>query len=916
MKSRFVPACLLVIFPVIAFAQTRPGVRQPTVSAPPAYMQHLKSYDQEGAVTKVVLKNGLTVIVAEQHATPLVEIFSWIRTGYADDPPEIPGASRLISRLIFRGSTNRSAASTAAELKALGGEIHASSDYDHTSFWAIAPANQYKKVLEIQADALLNPRFDSAEISRQAREIFYEIADGKEDPENARTERLLQTGIAGDRIRRGRSLSGEFLKGIDRNKLEAFYRAAYGPERSLLVICGDVIPPDVLNAVAGSFAGAKSGTWAENRGAVPATPAGLRYTQLQVAEPYATLTIAFRTAAENSPDFVALEVLRAVLGAGEAGILNRRLKNEKKMIASGSSSLWGFGDSSCLSLRMSVDPGDLDRSLVAVFAELEILKGQTDREGELARARAFLTREFWEDGGRINRRAERYARFEALGSWKSVNTYLSRLGQVKWTDVTRVAARYLDIGNCVIMESLPIGGPTRNMNAEGIQSILKPSLNSLVEEEVALREKATVFALDIPSVAFAFAPNSIRYPTQKTGILRGPELVIHEDHTMPVIHLGIYYSGGRMVETGDNAGITNLMVHAMLRGAEDDSVDNLYRQLELYGGKLTPVVENDYFGVELSILSPYVEKGLDILDPMIRSPQMDPQAISIQKTLQKAARRIRSPQEKALELFSAALFGSYPYALDPLGTEESLGKISPEAVLAWHKLHVSDKKPIVVILGDTRGTSLASYFVQHFSGSRFEDTKPLEGYPPSPEHPVKVESDSGQNYSLLMVGFQAFPFLDEDFYPLIVYRNYISGPGGKFFDSILEKAPTARNLSVQYLPKLRGGSLWVSVRISPNEEDAGQKAIEEELPKTLASMIPYRDYRSSVNSAVTELQIQQQDRSVEMHNIVLSCLSGMGIQGSGELEKRLQEVKQGSIQDAAERILKMDKSVVLRMHGK
>jgi hypothetical protein len=72
MKLRNLAVLILLACPGVSNPQVRPRVPQP--SAPPAFMQQLRSFDQVGTYTRVVLKNGVTILVTEAHSTPLVEV--------------------------------------------------------------------------------------------------------------------------------------------------------------------------------------------------------------------------------------------------------------------------------------------------------------------------------------------------------------------------------------------------------------------------------------------------------------------------------------------------------------------------------------------------------------------------------------------------------------------------------------------------------------------------------------------------------------------------------------------------------------------------------------------------------------------------------------------------------------------------
>jgi zinc protease len=878
-------------------------------------MQQLKFFDQEGSVTKAVLKNDVTILVGEAHATPLAEILFWIKTGSRDDPPDLAGISRLMEHMLVRGTPTRTASAIAGDIKFMGGELHTSTGYDHTLFRTVVPAPQWKRALEIQADAVLNPLLDPDELKRQVRIVGDEIRRASADPEWQLENGLLATGFAGERLRRVPRPADASLDDITRDRLLAFHRSGYRTDRLLIVVCGDVTASDVLGAAVGFFAAARA---AAPQGAGPApaeTARGLRYDQVRGRGASGRIALGFSTASAAAADLPALDVLRALLGIGEGSIFHRRLKRQKQLIDDVGARLVSCADGGYLTLFMELDARNFDRCEIAAFTEIEILKQMDPEIGELERARAQLKREFWEVTQSVSGRAERLARLESLGSWKSVTTYLERLQKVQWEDVRRVASRYLTLDHCALVEYLPTKSETRAVSADTIRGTIKDLLAAATRQEIEAREKLTVAALDVPKAAGAFTPADVRNSFQTASVLRGPELVIKEDHTMPLVHLGIFYAGGRLFETRANAGITSLLLHSMLGDSENKSAEQIFRQLEVYGASLAPYVADDYFGVHLSILSPYVEAGLGLLSEMIKSPKLDPRHIERQKALLQSALRNRTDGDRARRGLLEAVFRGHAYGLDPIGTEESLAGITPEAVQAWHGANIADKKPMVAMIGDTRGTSLAGFFVRNFSGSRFQDIAVPDKYAEAIEKRQILESKREDAASILMMGFQAPPEQDEDSYPLLVFLQHAAGLAGRLLGAISNRVSSIFDPSMEYAPRMKGGSATISLSTAAADEELAGQALVEEITRILTAPVSYRDYRSAANAAVAAVQIRRQDRRAQIADVIQSLLAGKGIAGFEEHLFRLQQVKQGDLQDVARRMLRTEKSVTLRVHG-
>ncbi len=912
MSHRTLGIMAFLVFAPVCLSQVRP---RPTAkqAAPPAYMKQLKAFHQEGAVTRVVLNNDLTVLVVESHVAPVVEVLTWIKVGYRDDPANLPGISRVLERMLVRGTTSKSATVYAADLMATGGEFASRTAYDHTLFRLVTPAIQWKRSLEIQSDMLLNPLLDTKELQRQIQ-LMREIGRFESsDPVNAADTGSLLAGLEG--VRPDRPPPLDSLSHITREDLLGFYRWGYHPSRALLIVCGDVTASEVINTAVGLYG--KSRELGPRPGAPEEKPQGAyRYIPIRAGGQSAGLLLGFPTAAANASDYPALQMLRAMLATGEGAVLNLRLKHQKGIVFRADADHVAYDDAGFLILRFELDPEDLDRCEIAVFAELEILKRQGADPAELARARSQLEREYWESLQTVSGRAERVARFEALGSWKGAFTYPARLDEVKGTDIARVAAKYLRLDACAVIESLPTTASERQVTAETLRGTIQELLAPAAAQEIAKREKVTVPAVDLPAEREAFTPSEVRHSFKMASILRGPELYIKEEHTTPWIHLGLFYPGGRLEEAGANAGITSLMLRTMLRGSAKVSGDQLYRQLEIYGGRITSLVEEDCFGFHLSIAATEVEKGLDLLREMIQSPVFDPEIIERQKRLQMADIQRGGALDRAQQQLRENLYRGFSYALARNGTASSLQNITPAAIEAWYRNTVADKRPMIVIIGDTRGTSLAGYFVRNFSGSRFEETEIARTYAGPLEKKIELQADWDDSASVVLMAFQAPPEGDEDANAFRVLQQYIGGFAGRFREKIPEEVQSAWGISVAYEPKLRGGSVTLTVRAAPADEEVAAKVLAEEVANLTTASIMYRDYRSAVNAVIGRQTIARQDRFRCIADGIRSILAGRGLEGFQDNSDSIRAVQQADIQEIAQRVFRSDKAVMLRLHGR
>jgi len=185
------------------------------------------------------------------------------------------------------------------------------------------------------------------------------------------------------------------------------------------------------------------------------------------------------------------------------------------------------------------DPKNIDKCEIAVLTEIELLKRNEPNAFEMERAFAQLEHDYWKKTETVSGKAETLARFEFLGEWKRKDKYIEELRKVKASDVTKVAKRYLQLKNCSLLEYLPVSMEDRILAGENVLRTFEGLLELSADQEQEARNKEIVYSIDMPAERGQFQYSEIQYPFQKASILRGPEMYIREDHTSPLIDLGI-----------------------------------------------------------------------------------------------------------------------------------------------------------------------------------------------------------------------------------------------------------------------------------------------------------------------------------------------------------------------------------------
>ncbi len=292
-------------------------------SAASAQSLHLPSHE------KVVLKNGLTVLLMEKHGVPMVSFSAIVKTGSAADPSGQEGVASATAELLRKGTKNRSAQQFAVDLDFIGGTFEAGAGPDFTTISGEFLTKDLPRGLDLFADAMLRPTFPQEETDKLLSQDIDGVKAAKDDPDSVLFpyfDGYLLSGHPYGRPGGGDELS---LKNIKREAIVKFYETYYAPGNMIFAVAGDFRATEMRQKVEEAL-----GTWpAKTVPALPipaAAPAkGKRL--LLIDKPDATQTyfaIGNVGTAANDPDRVAIRVVNTLFGGRFTSLLNEALRVE------------------------------------------------------------------------------------------------------------------------------------------------------------------------------------------------------------------------------------------------------------------------------------------------------------------------------------------------------------------------------------------------------------------------------------------------------------------------------------------------------------------------------------------------------------------------------------------------------------
>jgi len=263
----------------------------------------------EHAIQKFELPNGLRLLVKEDHRLPFVEYRAMFQGGVLAETRENNGISQLTSRMLLKGTSQRSARDIATEIETVGGSIDSYGGNNSFGVNLETMSSDFATGLDLLADVLLNPVFPADALERE-REV--QIADICADKDN-----LLKSASLAMR----RTLFGNIGYGLDSTGMEetvaklkvaslkSFHKKLATPNNCVLAIYGDVDAAEVKSAVETVFGGWKSSGKFEHPTSNIQHPTSNRVTEIRDKK-QAVVVIGFPGTTMHDEDRYALEMIQ------------------------------------------------------------------------------------------------------------------------------------------------------------------------------------------------------------------------------------------------------------------------------------------------------------------------------------------------------------------------------------------------------------------------------------------------------------------------------------------------------------------------------------------------------------------------------------------------------------------------------
>jgi len=665
--------------------------------------------------TRVTFENGMEVIFKENHSSPMITSIVFVRAGAKYENDFNNGITHFLEHLLFDGTKNRSRLEISEGIKRHGGYINAFTRKDLTAYLVLTPKEYIEYGIEVQADQLFNSIFPDEEVAKERKIVIEEIQMDNDREANLASYFFNAKSMASTAYERPVLGYKNIISSIPRQKIIEYWKQYYAPNNMIALVIGDFDTEEMIETYRSVF------------GIIPPvdlpSPPDVSYYAPTDKKVYhkagntkmTYITIGIDAPHYTDPDYYAFDLMADYLSSDENSPFAATLVDDegKPLYQSYSAYLETAEEFSRLVIEIITDDESKADGIVAGVDEVlenfdefqpsaEILAGITVSKKV---AEIFLEEKLHYYGFVIAPRL-------VTTGWDFMESYLEVIDKVNPTMMVRAADRWLD-------------------DLKYIATVFYPRQEKPEKEQEKIH---TVYREEV-------LPN-------------GLTVVVKSNRDSRVFALNVIGKNRTASEPAGQAGITDFVNRMIKKGTMTYTAEELTNELAAVGAKVTlfdnPWIPYDdryttrqFAFMKFETIDEFTEQGLELFADMIRNPAFDSAAVEHVRgvLIGLIGRQSGMTLNACRDLFYATLFEKSAYDKSIYGTPQTIGMITRNDLIAYHKKFYSPENMIITV-----GTNFDADTMMAMIKTAFGDMTPT-GFSPAPATPGPAITGVAQAHS-------------------------------------------------------------------------------------------------------------------------------------------------------------------------
>jgi len=872
----------------------------------------------EAGVVKRTLPNGLTVLIKEDHSSPVVAVNVWFGVGSVNETEEINGLAHFQEHMVFKGTKKYAVGEIASLVKGAGGNLNAGTSFSYTMYHVVLPSRSFQVALEVQADAMMNSTFDPDEFHKERDVVIDEARMYDDRPDSFTFYRTMELGFREHTYRRPIAGYEPIVQKITRDQLLAFYKNYYRPSNAVLVVVGDIDTDDAMARIEKTYGLWESGDVDIVQPPVEPPQDGMRFIAHTGTMDHGYLGAGFHIPNILHDDYPALEMLCELLSSGRSSRLYRRVVEKEHLATSVSATVLAERWPGLFLLMASMPPGKWAAARDAIFEEIERFKTERVEVDELLKARRQVERGLYREMETMEGQASTMGYYQLLGDYRLADRHREAIAAVTPDEIMSVVQRYFHPANLSLVAHMPEGAdqPNETENVAALGNTLS-SVHGVTDMSSSPDPSTIEVVADSDNGIGRVTLERDERTLTRFDLDNGVRVLVKRRPTVPLVSVLTTFQGGSRFEPRGLSGIGMLTHRTLIKGTKNFDSDEIVGRIEGLGGSIDSFSSYDTGGVYMGVLSEHLDDALPIYREVLREPLFAEERIVRERSrlLEQLAKRHDNPVHYAMDHVFRDVFGDHPYAYPFLGDAEETEKITAADCHAWYRSLLVPANAVVALFGDIDENA-----ARRIADGLVGDLVPGPVRTPEFEAPqtvarpgVHVLRRKDLRQSVTFVGFMSPRMMTEDAAALQVLNGILAGLGGRLFVELRDKRSLGYMTGSACNPLFERGVFFGYANPTPDRVDEAVDVIFAELEKVTKEEVTDEELTRSKEWLIGSQAMDLQRNSSQASAYASYETLGFGYEAVDSAPDRVQAVTRERIMNAARNVFVRDAAVVVKL---
>ncbi|MDE1163457.1 MAG: pitrilysin family protein [Acidobacteriaceae bacterium] len=808
------------------------------------------------------LPNGLKVITHEDHRLPLVAVDLWYHVGPLNEKAGRTGFAHLFEHMMFEGSEHVGEKMHIKTVDAAGAtDVNGTTNWDRTNYFETLPANQLELGLWLESDRMgfLMEGLNRELLANQRDVVRNERRQHEGTPYSLGEEEMVHQLFPKDHPYYGVVIGSHAdVEAARIADIRDFHQQYYTPNNASIAIAGD-FDPVKLKALLTKYFGPipKGPTVPPVHVVTPPITAQRRSTVTDTVQ-LPQLNIGWLTPPVFAADSYSLAVAVDALGEAKVSRLDKALVYDRQLAQSvtcdnDAEKLAGMTGCS-ITARPGVKLEEIEPIVWDVIKKLDE-EGPTEAEVKAAKAKALSGKiiglQRLGGFGGVADTLNRYNQY--MGDPDYLPKDVAAMNAVTVTSAKAAAQKYLTADKAVVVSVVPgkkvvDDVPRSPADTDADVKITNPYTPQF--------EAAQEWRKTKPAPG---APVKFNLPVPKTFTMEnGLQVMVVEDHTLPVVSVSLSTRAGNGATTIDKAGLPALAMKTLTEATTSKNVEQLSAAEEEIGTSIHATTVMDGSSVSTTFLKSSTAEALPLFSDVVMHPafaQKDFDRLKKQ-TLVGIQQSSDNVMAMAQRVGPKLVFGDTAYGMPATGTPLSVTKLTQDELPKWYTTHIGPSNSALVFTGDVtmvEAKKLAEKYLGSWANKPSAGTVLATNPTMKPTYIAILDKPGAPQTGLLAFGV-GIPISSPEM-PTVEVMNYILGGsfGSRINMNLREVHGYTYGASSGYRGYADGGMFLAGGLIRTDATAAATKEMMGELTRFPTALVTDVELNSAKDARIQSL---------------------------------------------------------------